>query len=309
LPADSDTNGRGSSGGAGPRGSNGGAGRLALTGTVTVEGTRLGYDIRGAGPDTVVLLPALLMSRQIQAPLARSLSLRRMRVICIDYLGDRTDGEPHRSPDFSNEKLAALILGALDQLGVGRAVIGGTSIGSNIALEAALQAPGRFTGLLLEGPFLDNAAGPTALGFSALYALVTIGGPALRLASIASRSAPASRAGRALRRAGVPSPVIAQDPARAAAFLRGLMFGRVGPARDRRSAASLPALVIGFPLDPFHPMTDARELADTLPDARLIRTSSIADLRFRPEHLAGEIARFVGDCRRAQRDLRAESTA
>jgi hypothetical protein len=29
-----------------------------------------------------------------------------------------------------------------------------------------------------------------------------------------------------------------------------------------------------------------------------VRTASIIDLRFRPECLAGEIARFVGDCRR-----------
>jgi hypothetical protein len=40
----------------------------------------------------------------------------------------------------------------------------------------------------------------------------------------------------------------------------------------------------------------------------MIRTSSIADLRIRPERLAGEIARFVGDCRRRS-DARARTEA
>src|SRR5580692_9782447 len=125
-----------------------------LSGTVTVDGVRLGYDVHGSGADTVVLLPALLMSRKMQAPLARSLALRHIRVICLDYLGERVDGSPHESRSFSSERLGAQTVAALEALGVERAVIGGTSIGSNIALETALADPSRFIGLLMEGPFL-----------------------------------------------------------------------------------------------------------------------------------------------------------
>jgi hypothetical protein len=72
----------------------------------------------------------------------------------------------------------------------------------------------------------------------------------------------------------------------------------MGPPRDVRAKVTAPTLVIGVPIDPFHPMSDAVAVTEELPDARLIRTASLADLRVRPERLAGEIARFIGDCRR-----------
>jgi len=268
------------------------------TGTVTVDGVRLGYDIHGSGVDTVVLLPALLMSRKMQEPLARSLALRHIRVICLDYLGERVDGSPHDSSSFSSQLLGVQTVAALEALGVDRAVIGGTSIGSNIALEAALLHPERFTGLLLEGPFLDHAAYATAFGYSAIFMVVTLGRPVLAIASLAARALSAAGLNRVTKRLGIPPSLVAEDPARATAFLQGLMFGRIGPPRELRSSLALPALVIGFPVDPFHPLSDAAAVTEDLALARMVRTSSIADLRIRPERLAGEIARFVGDCRR-----------
>lgn len=263
-----------------------------LSGTVTVDGVRLGYDSYGAGPDTVVLLPALLMSRRMQEPLARSLALREIRVICLDYLGDRVDGTPHAPASFTSERLAAQTLTAIDQLGIGRCVIGGTSIGSNIAFEAAIADPRRFTGLFLEGPFLEHAAYATALAYSLVFGAVTLGRPLLRGAAIGARVL-------RLPPLGIPPTMILEDPPRAAAFLQGLHFGRVGPPRELRRTMPLPTLVIGFPLDPFHPLGDAEEVTDELSNARLVRSPSIAELRFAPERRAGEIARFIGDCRRA----------
>lgn len=87
------------------------------TGTVTVNGVRLGYDIHGDGTDTLVLLPALLMSRKIQEPLAKSLALRHIRVICLDYLGERVDGAPHDPASFSSDQLGAQTIDALAELG------------------------------------------------------------------------------------------------------------------------------------------------------------------------------------------------
>jgi pimeloyl-ACP methyl ester carboxylesterase len=285
-----------------------------LSGTVTVAGVRLGYDYHTADDvlahDTVVLLPALLMSRALQAPLARSLALRHIRVICLDYLGERVDGTPHEPWMFSSELLGRQTVAALDQLGVEQAVIGGTSIGSNIALEAALSDRARFTGLLIEGPFLEHAARATAFAFSAMFAAATTGRPVLRVAGTLARVLGRTPAGEAARRVGLSPSLVVQDPARAAAFLQGLMFGRMGPPKEARSSLAVPALVIGFPLDPFHPLADARGLADEVALARLIRTPSIADLRLRPERLAGEIARFVGDCRRrADAGLATEAVA
>jgi pimeloyl-ACP methyl ester carboxylesterase len=211
-------------------------------------------------------------------------------VICLDYLGRRPGGGDQPPGRFTSERLGALVVGVLDQLGIEHAVVGGTSIGSTIALEAALHDGDRVTGLLLEGPFLDNAAYATAFGWSAMFAMLTLGRPALRAVALVLK---ATGIGRVLP----PNPAL-EDPARATAFLRGLFFGRIGPPREERTTIAAPTLVIGYPIDPFHPMSDARSLVEDLPDARLGRTSSILDLRLRPERLAGQIARFVGDCRR-----------
>jgi pimeloyl-ACP methyl ester carboxylesterase len=200
---------------------------------------------------------------------------------------------------FTSERLGGQTLAALKELGIEGAVIGGTSIGANIALEAAIAEPQRFTGLLLEGPFLDHSARATGLAFSAMFAAVTLGRPALRALAAIGRGLSTTSAAAAITPRGLPPTMVLDDPARASAFLQGLMFGRVGPPRETRAAVSLPALVIGFPLDPFHPLSDAADVARQLPNAHMIRGSSIAELRLRPEQRAGEIARFIGDCRRA----------
>jgi pimeloyl-ACP methyl ester carboxylesterase len=237
-----------------------------VSGSVTTDGVCLGYVSFGAGEDTVILLPPLLMSRTTQAPLARSLALRHIRVICLDYLGQRADGAPHQPDRFSSDRIAAQVLAALDELEIGRALIGGTSIGSNIAVEAALADPERFTGLLLEGPFLEHAQHVMALVFSALFAFVTFGRPAFGLARLASRALP----GRPLERLGMPPSMVPEDPSRAAAFLQGLLFGRIGPPRELHRTVRTPALVIGFPIDSFHPQRDARALTDEFVHARLV---------------------------------------
>jgi hypothetical protein len=55
----------------------------------------------------------------------------------------------------------------------------------------------------------------------------------------------------------------------------------------------IPALVIGHQSDRIHPFHDAEQLADRLPDARLLQARSVLELRLRPERLTGEIAQFL----------------
>jgi hypothetical protein len=57
-----------------------------------------------------------------------------------------------------------------------------------------------------------------------------------------------------------------------------------------------------------HPFSDAGMLCDELPNARLLRASSIIELRVAPERLTGEIAAFLDECwrpRPARRRARA----
>ncbi|WP_157554916.1 alpha/beta fold hydrolase [Nocardia crassostreae] len=174
-----------------------------------------------------------------------------------------------------------------------RAVFGGTSIGANISLECASRAPERVVGLVCEGPFLEDSQVEMSLLWSPAFGLFTFGGHALRAIGLAARLLPA-RDGSLI---GLGRDVLTRDPHGSVAFLQGIHFGRVGPPRDERRRVTAPALVIGVhPIDRVHSLSDARRLVEELPAAELVRTASLADLRWRPRRLAERIAIFAGDC-------------
>jgi hypothetical protein len=168
-----------------------------------------------------------------------------------------------------------------------------------------LLDPDRIIGMVLEGPFLDHSMYATALGWSALSAVFTAGRPAVRLAAVLAGRLPIGRtvAGGTIR------DLLVQDPVRASVFLQGLFFGRTGPPREQRSTLEIPALVIGFPGDPFHTLADAYAIANELPHARLVRAPSILDLRLWPDKLANEIAGFTEACWNAEIGLVDEGIA
>jgi len=87
-----------------------------------------------------------------------------------------------------------------------------------------------------------------------------------------------------------------QDPRPSAAVLEGLFFGRTAPPRGERRKFETPALVIGHQHDMIHPLSDAGMLAEEMPNARLLRASSILELRLAPERLTNEIAGFIDEC-------------
>ena len=66
------------------------------------------------------------------------------------------------------------------------------------------------------------------------------------------------------------------------------LAGRMGEVLDLRDAA----LVLGHGNDPLHPFADAKRLARQLPDAKLIKTRTFAELWICPGRLTNEIARF-----------------
>src|SRR5687768_11061054 len=120
-----------------------------VTDSFHFEGHRLVYDEYGEGDDTVVLLPALLLSRQMHKPLAEQLEGRGYRVLCLDLLGH---GDSDRPPEMWNYGMSIFgrqTLALLDHAGIEQAVIGGTSLGANTTLEAAAAGPDRVQGMLI----------------------------------------------------------------------------------------------------------------------------------------------------------------
>jgi hypothetical protein len=89
---------------------------------------------------------------------------------------------------------------------------------------------------------------------------------------------------------------VRQDPEASAAVMQGLFFARVAPPKSVRQTLTPPRIVFGHPSDPVHPWSDSDELVRELPNARLVRASSILEGRLQPKRLSGEIAEFVDEC-------------
>jgi len=243
---------------------------------------RLEYTEYGAGDAWVVLLPGELMPRRMQQPLARTLAGHGLHVVTLDPLGHGRSDRPADPHAYSVTVFAEQVVGLLDHLGIAQAVVGGSGLGANVALETAAIAPARVRGLILDAPLLDNG----------VEAGIAVFGPLL----LAARFLPLSVS--ALRRltrpvprgivpfwAGVALDGCDQRPAAMAALLHGLFFGRAAPSARERRAITVPALVVGHGADPMHPLADARMLAEELPRATFVRARTVLEWRLAPERL------------------------
>jgi pimeloyl-ACP methyl ester carboxylesterase len=260
------------------------------------EGHRLVYDEYGDGPRVVVLLPGLLFSRKMHRPLAETLATRGHRVLCLDLLGHGDSDRPPEMVNYSMTTFGRQAIALIDHVDVDEAVVGGTSLGANAALEATAAAPERVRGLLVEMPVLDNALLGCALTFTPLLVGLTFGAPVARLIGRVARTAP--RTGSLLP--DMMLDWVSQDPKPSASVLQGLFFGRVAPPSEERQAIDQQTLVIGHYRDPIHPFSDSDMLVRELPNARLVEASSVLELRLTPERLTGEIVAFVERCFKPQ---------
>jgi pimeloyl-ACP methyl ester carboxylesterase len=260
------------------------------------EGHRLVFDEYGAGERVVVLMPGLLFSRRMHRPLAETLAERGHRVVCLDLLGHGDSDRPPEMPNYSMTIFGRQAIALLDHLEVDQAVIGGTSLGANVTLEAAAAAPERVKGLMIEMPVLDNALLGCALAFTPLLVSLTFGAPVARLVGRGTRLVPRGN----WLLGDMLLDWVSQDPKPSASVLQGLFFGRAAPPSEERRRMSHKTLVIGHYRDPIHPFSDSDMLVRELPDARLVQASSILELRLTPERLTNEIVVFMEDCFRAK---------
>jgi len=257
------------------------------------EGHRLAYTVYGEGPRTTVLLPGLLLSQRMHVPLARELTECGNRVVTFDFLGHGRSDRPRDMRAYGMDRFAAQTVGLLDHLELDQAAVLGTSLGANVALNVAEQAPERLRGMVIEMPVLDNALLGCAIAFTPLMVALTFGEPVMRLLGAAARAVPSETVP---YWADIALDWVRQDPGPSAAVIQGLFFGRTAPPSEVRRTLRTPTLVIGHPRDPVHPFSDADALAREMPNARLIDANSIIELRIWPERLTGEIAGFIDEC-------------
>jgi pimeloyl-ACP methyl ester carboxylesterase len=256
----------------------------------------LRYEVYGEGPRTLIYIHGLLLPARCNRPLAREIAGHGHRVILPELLGHGGSSAPRHATDHRLDFMGQQVVSLLDHLGLDQAIVGGVSLGANVTLQVAADAPNRLRGAVIEMPVLERGG----VAGTGLFLPLLLGFRYLRLPS---------RLGTALLRHAPRTGVDAVDafldagsgdPRVMAAILHGLAFGSLAPGLPTRQAIQVPSLVIGHPRDLLHPMDDARMLVEELPDSRLVRAGSIAEARTRPRRLAGEIAAFMDERWRPQ---------
>lgn len=274
-----------------PAGTGSRARPLELAGSFDFDGHRLAYTEFGAGDRVVVLTHGIMFTRRMHAPLARKLAREGYRVVTLDLLGHGESERPVESWRYSMPAFAEQTLALLDHLGIERAVVGGTSLGANVALEVAVLCPQRVRGLVVEMPVLDNAMVGGLLTFAPLLFAARFLPITVQAVAGVARLVPHGS-----QWIDVVTDTLDQRPESMAALLHGVLFGRIAPPKSVRTRIDVPTLVIGHERDPIHPFGDADRLAADLPDAEFVQARSPVELRLDPGRLTEAITGFVGRC-------------
>jgi pimeloyl-ACP methyl ester carboxylesterase len=257
-------------------------------GFVDYQGQRLAYADFGEGDRVLILVHGLLMNRHMYDHLAPEMASRGFRVISVDLLGHGASDMPTDMRAYSMSAFADQLAAVIDELGLDRPLVGGTSLGANVSLEMASRHPKAARGLFIEMPVLDNALVAAGLLFLPILVALRVGKPVFRFVSMAAKRIPRSN-----YLVDILLDWMRRNPAASEAVLQGILFGRTAPPREERELIGLPTLVIGHPADPLHPFSDSDMLVEEMPRARLVNAESIFEWRISPKRLDDELAGFL----------------
>ena len=217
----------------------------------------IGFAESGAGGVPLVFLHGVGSDKSAWLPQLVHFGSSR-RTIALDYPGYGESEPPSAGADAPHDCFAAVILAALDTLGVGRLHLCGLSLGGVVAIAIAHQAPARLASLILADTFAVHPDGTAIL----------------------DRSIAASNDMAALARARVPA-LLAPDPDPALVADLTDVMARIGPAafrlgssavwpadqRDRAAAIAAPTLILCGAEDRVTPPALSDALAAIVPNA------------------------------------------
>lgn len=251
----------------------------------------LSYEIHGSGERTLIYLHGLLLDAAVNRRLARDLADAGNRVVLLDLPGHGASDKPLTASAHRMDAYARNVQALIDELGADRVVVGGMSLGADVALQLGAMTPGRVAGLIIEMPVLEQATPFAALLFTPLLIATHYAAPLLRGVQSVARRIPRNRLGPLDQ---VFAPLLL-DPDEMVAVLHGILVGPVGPTVEERATISVPTLVVGHRSDRLHPIGDASRLAKVLPNARLLEARSIWELRVTPTRLTEQIEQFLDE--------------
>ncbi|MET4094106.1 alpha/beta hydrolase [Arthrobacter sp. UYCu712] len=227
-----------------------------------------------AGPPSgpaVVLVHGIGVSHRYLQRLHGELA-RSADTYSIDLPGFGATPRPEATLSVSDH--ATYILGAMEQLGVLDFVLVGHSMGSQFAIEVALQQPGRIPALVLMGPVVDSRRRTVA------QQALALGRDSLLFES------PSSNA------------LVLTDYLRCGPswYLKTLRVMMGYPTEERIAGVSAPVLVLRGANDPVASADWCRRLAGLAVAGRFVEIQGTGHVvqHNRPAEVAGAIASFAG---------------
>ncbi|WP_238783197.1 alpha/beta fold hydrolase [Streptomyces monomycini] len=245
--------------------------------TATVNGITTAYEDTGeAAGETILLIHGHPFDHTMWAPQTTALAAAGHRVLVPDLRGY---GATQVVPGTTRlETFAADLAALLDHLGVtDRIVLGGLSMGGQIAMECACRFPERLRALVLADTF---ARAETPEGRQARNAmadrLLREGMRGYTEEALDKMVSPRTIATRPAVADHVRRMMLGTPPEGAAAALRGR--AERPDYADTLARLAVPALVLVGRDDTYTPVADAEFLCDRIPDARLAVVEDAAHL-------------------------------
>jgi pimeloyl-ACP methyl ester carboxylesterase len=236
-------------------------------------GVSLAGEVAGEGPP-VVLLHGLTATRRYVVMGSRALERGGHRMIAYDARGHGRSSPAPSADAYGYEELGADLIAVLDELGVGRAVLAGASMGAHTALWLALHAPERVGGLVVITPGYDPETaddGERLERWDALADGLRNGGIEGFIAAYGEpRVAPGWRDTvlRVIRQRMAQH----EHPEAVADALRAVPRSRPFAGLGELERIDVPSAVVASAdePDPMHPQALAEAYAEAIPGARLI---------------------------------------
>lgn len=261
--------------------------------TTTSTGRQIHHDDVGSGPPLLLITGQGAPRKGILKGLPASVAAR-FRIIAMDNR-DAGESEPE-SGYYSMADLAGDAVALLDALGVARAHVLGVSLGGMIALQMALDHPGRVDHLMLMSTSALGEDGHRAGEPMPPPAEWWIDDPVARWGSIAPHLV-----GPAYRSALTDAVLGAlTEPERGnRATWEGVMRQQAAQTgldlRNRLAEVQAPTLVIHGALDPGVPPEHAEVLAAGIPGARLVVLPGAGHVVMveQPDQVAAEMLDFL----------------
>lgn len=235
--------------------------------TISLRGITLGFDDVGDGPNVLLLVHGHPFNRSMWRPQLRGLHPPAWRIIAPDLrgYGESTVVPGVTTFDTFVEDLAAL----LDDLAIDRVVVGGLSMGGQIAMHFCLRYPARVRGLLLAATFPqpETDQGKQTRREMA-ERLLREGMESYAVDALPKMLGPRSIAALPAIASDVMAMMRATDPRGAAAALLG-RADRPG-YEPTLAAIEVPALVVVGSADAFTTREDAESMARLLRQSELL---------------------------------------